>query len=77
MKALFPLSFKAKPNDIASLIIICVIYLAVTVLVGFVIGFVLGKLPIFGAAFSVLSALIQLYCLMGIVAAILVYMRIL
>ena len=72
LKKFFPYSYKVK--DLASLIINIVIYLIIDIVCGFSIG-LLAKLPIIGIIFGLLGGLVGLYALVGIVIAILVFLK--
>ena len=71
MKYIFPLSFKVNNEKWLSLAVVCVIYL----IVSYVAKLILGMIPFFTLMFNIISAVIGMYCLMGIIAAILVYMK--
>ena len=73
LKALFP--FKAKAKDVGSLIIAIVIYLGVGIIAGAVIGLLSG-IPVLGWIAGIVCALIDLYCLVGIVVAVLTFLDI-
>lgn len=73
MREFFPLS--AKALDLKSLIIVILIYIAASVLSGIVFNLFMGIL-ILGKVASIISQLIDLYCLAGIVVAIMLYFRI-
>ena len=71
MKYIFPLSFKVNNEKWLSLAVVCVIYL----IVSYVAKLILGMIPFFTLMFNIISAVIGMYCLMGIIAAIFVYMK--
>lgn len=73
MRAFFPLSTKA--NDLKSLLIVILIYIAVSVAAGVVLG-LLGWIPLVGKILGIASQLIDLYCLAGIVVTIILYFKI-
>ena len=75
LKQIFPFSFAAK-NDLTALIINIVVYIAVGAVVGFVLG-LLGQIPFIGFLFSLIGWVVGLYCLVGIVLAVLDYMKVL
>lgn len=74
LKKFFPFSFKAK--EVKDLIINIVIYLVVSIVGGWVLG-LLGGIPLIGAVAGLVSSLLGLYCLVGIVLAVLDYLKIL
>ena len=73
MRAFFPLS--AKAYDLKTLLIISLIYIGASVATGFVLGLI-SWIPLLGTIFSIVSQLIDLYCLAGIVVAIMIYFKI-
>lgn len=73
VKKYFPQAFKA--NDVKSLIIALLIYAVLAVVGGFVIG-LLGIIPIIGFIAGVLGWLLEIYCTIGIILAILVFLKI-
>lgn len=73
LKKFFPHAFKAK--DTTAFIVTLIIYLVISVVCGVVIGF-LGKLPLIGILFTILGSLIGLYTFIGIVLAILVFVKV-
>ena len=72
MRAFFPLS--AKAYDVKSLLIIALIYIAISVVTGFLFGLV-NWLPLVGFIFRIVSRLIDFYCLSGIVVAAIICFR--
>ena len=73
IKKYFPQAFAAK--EVKSLIIALLIYAVIAVLGGFVLG-LLTIIPIIGFIFSVLAWVLRLYCAVGIILAILVFLKI-
>lgn len=74
LKKFFPFSFKSK--EVKDLIINIVIYLVVSIVGGWVLGLLSG-IPVIGAVASLVGSLLGLYCLVGIVLAVLDYLKIL
>lgn len=74
LKKYFPHAFKA--TDLKAFIITLIVYILIDVVCGFVIG-LLAALPIVGIIFSLLGALVGLYATVGIVLAILVFLKVL
>ena len=68
LKKIFPYSFGSK--DVASLVIKIVVYLVASA----VLGFVIGLIPLVG---GLVGSLIGLYSTVGIVLAILDYLKVL
>lgn len=73
IKKYFPQAFSAK--DVKSLIIALVIYAVIAFVGGLVLG-LLGIIPIIGFIASVLGWVLRLYCAVGIILAILVFLKI-
>jgi len=74
LKKYWPHAFKA--TEVTAFIITLIIYVLVDVVCGFVIG-LLAKLPIVGILFGLVGTLVGLYALIGIVLAILVFVKVL
>lgn len=74
LKKYFPFSFKAK--DVKDLVINIVIYLVVSIVGGWVLGLI-GAIPVIGLIADLVGALLGLYCLVGIVLALLDYFKLL
>lgn len=74
LKKYFPHAFKA--TDLKAFIITLIVYILIDVVCGFVIR-LLAALPIVGIIFSLLGALVGLYATVGIVLAILVFLKVL
>lgn len=73
IKRFFPFSFKA--TDLKSFLIALAVYIVLDIVCGVVIG-ILAALPIIGILFSLLGSIIGLYGLVGIVLAILVFVKV-
>ncbi|MBR3918395.1 MAG: hypothetical protein IKJ59_06635 [Clostridia bacterium] len=73
VKKYFPQAFKA--NDVKSLIIALLIYAVLAVVGGFIIG-LLGIIPIIGFIAGILGWLLEIYCTIGVILAILVFLKI-
>lgn len=74
LKKFFPFSFKSK--EVKDLIINIVIYLVVSIVGGWVLG-LLGGIPVIGLVAGLVGSLLGLYCLVGIVLAVLDFLKIL
>ncbi len=74
LKKLFPLSFQAQ--DMAQLIIYCLIYIVAGTILGFVIG-LLSKIPILGLIFTLIASLVGIYIAAGLIILFLYYFKIL
>ncbi len=74
LKKLFPLSFQAQ--DMAQLIIYCLIYVVAGTILGFVIG-LLSKIPILGLIFTLIASLVGIYIAAGLTILFLYYFKIL
>lgn len=74
LKKFFPHAFKA--TELGAFIVTLIIYILIEVVCGFVIE-LLTKLPIIGVIFGLLGSLLGLYVFVGIVLAILVFVKVL
>ena len=74
LKKFFPHAFKA--NDVKALVIAIIIYLVIGFVGGLIIG-LLSAIPLIGWLFSIVGALLDLYTLVGIILAILVFAKVL
>ena len=75
LKKIFPFSFTAK-KDVAALVINILIYIALDVVIGFVIK-ILAGIPLIGIIFGLLGSIIGLYLFVGAVLSVLDYFKIL
>lgn len=73
VKKYFPQAFSAK--DVKSLIIALVIYAVIAFVGGLVLG-LLGIIPIIGFIASVIGWVLRIYCAVGIILAILVFLKV-
>lgn len=83
LKKLFPLSFKENA-EVKDLVISIVVYVAAMVVAGlifFLVGSLLGWIPLIGLllgiVMKVIGVVIEIYCVGGIVLAILDYCKLL
>ncbi len=74
LKKFFPLSFGVK--DLGNLIVKVLIYLVVGIIAGFAIG-ILAGIPVINLLTGILGTLVDLYCVVGIIVAILDYLKVL
>lgn len=74
LKKFFPHAFKAV--DVKALVIAIIIYIVIGFVGGLIIG-LLSAIPFIGWLFSIVGALLDLYTLIGIVLAILVFAKVL
>lgn len=74
LKKYFPHAFKA--TELTAFIITLIIYVLIDVVCGFVIG-LLAKIPVLGIIFGLLGSLVGLYALVGVILAILVFVKVL
>ena len=74
VKQFFPISVKG--TDVKSLIVAIIIYLVVGFVGGLIIG-LLGAIPLVGWLFSIIGWLLDIYCLVGIVLAVLYFLGVL
>ena len=70
LKKIFPFSFGVK--DITALVVSLVIYIVGGAVIGLVFG-LLAKIPLVGILFSIIGWLVGVYCLIGIILAVLEY----
>ncbi len=70
----FPLNAKVKKNDVVSLIIVIAIYIVVAAVLGFIIGLI-SSIPVVGLIGSILSLLVWIYEVVGIVLAIVTFVK--
>ena len=70
LKTLWPTPFKVKPKDVSSLVVQLVIFVLVCVVASILIA-ILSALPIIGWIVGILGGLIDLYCVVGVVLAVL------
>lgn len=73
VKKLFPQAMQA--HDVKGLIIAILIYAVVNFVVGFVLG-LLNAIPLVGFVFGVLGWALGIYCTVGIIVAILVFVKV-
>jgi len=74
LKKFFPFSFKTA--NLRELIIRIAIYLVASVVIGALLG-LLGKVPLIGFVFNFVAGLVGLYCLVGVVLAVLDFLKML
>ena len=70
LKTLWPTPFKVKTKDVSSLVVQLVIFVLVCVVASILIA-ILSALPIIGWIVGILGGLIDLYCVVGVVLAVL------
>lgn len=68
----FPISARSK--EIIGLIVSILIYVVVEAVLGFAFS-ILGKLPLIGWLIGILGSLVGLYCFIGIIVSILVFLK--
>ncbi len=73
LKKIFPVSF--RKDDVAGLVIGILIYLAIGLVAGLIIGLV-PSLPVLGLIKWILGTVMEIYCLTGIVLAILHFVKV-
>ena len=74
IKSVFPQA--AQAHDVKSLLIAIIIYVVINFVGGFVLG-LLGKLPFIGFVFGVIGWAISIYCAVGVIVALLVFLKVL
>ena len=70
----FPLSFSVLSGDVKSLILTLIIYLIACAIMG-VLHVVLGWIPLVGWLLKLIFSLIALYCVAGMVLAVVKFFR--
>ena len=70
IKEFFPIGKQVRPRDGQSLLIAIVVYIVVGLA-----NAVLGRIPLIGWIIGVLSWLVGLYCLVGIILAVVEYAK--
>ena len=70
LKTLWPTPFKVKSKDIGSLLVQLIIFVLVCVVASVLIA-ILSHLPIIGWIIGIVGGLIDLYCVVGVVLAVL------
>ena len=73
LKKLFPFSFKL--SDVKALIISIVIYLVIGIIAGVVI-WVIAHIPIVNIIVGIVGAIVDLYCIAGIVLSVLSFLKV-
>ena len=73
LRKYFPQAFASR--DVRSLVITLITYAIFSFLAGIVLGLLSG-IPILGIIFSVIGLMVELYCVAGIVLAILVFLKV-
>ncbi len=74
IKPFFPLNNKVQKGNAGSLAIAILLYLAVSVVCGIILG-LLSLIPFVGILTTIVGALVGLYCLAGIVLAIVAFVQ--
>ncbi len=70
----FPLSFNVLPGDVKSLILTLIIYLVACAIMG-VLNAVLGWIPLVGWLLRLIFSLVGLYCVAGMVLAVMKFFK--
>lgn len=70
----FPLSARAK-KDVVGLIVSILLYIVVSAVLGFVFS-LLSAIPLVGWIIGIIGSLVGLYCFVGIVVSILVFLKV-
>lgn len=74
IKKYFPISTRA--NDVTGLVISIVIYLIVMVALA-IIGKLMGLIPVIDVLYGIIAWALEIYCFVGIVLAVLIFLKIL
>lgn len=70
----FPISARAK-KDVVGLIVSILLYIVVSAVLGFVFS-LLSAIPLVGWIIGIIGSLVGLYCFIGIVVSILVFLKV-
>ena len=73
IKSFFPQAMQA--HDVKGLVIAILIYAIANFVVGFVLG-LLNNLPLVGFVFGIIGWVVSIYCAVGIIVSILVFLKI-
>lgn len=73
IKSFFPQAMQA--HDVKGLVIAILIYAIANFVVGFVLG-LLNNLPLVGFVFGIIGWAVSIYCAVGIIVSILVFLKI-
>ncbi len=76
LQKVFPYSLNVKEKDVASLVVSIIIYLVLALVVGIAI-WIVGLIPIVNILGGILGTIVELYCLVGIILAVLKYLNVL
>lgn len=74
MYSYFPLNHRVQPREFGSLLLCVIVYLVISGVAGLASG-LLRWIPVLGWVVGILSWLIGVYCLIGIILAILRYFK--
>ena len=74
MLKFFPISARAK-KDVVGLIVSILLYIVVSAVLGFVFS-LLSAIPLVGWIIGIIGSLVGLYCFIGIVVSILVFLKV-
>ncbi len=77
LKSFFPFAFKVTEKDVKSLVISIIIHLVAGLVVSIVLGLVGNILPILGWLCGIVGSVVDLYCLVGIILAVLNFFNVL
>ena len=70
----FQLNKSVKSGEVQSLVVAIVIYVVIAAVLGVLLGFLSG-IPVLGIIFSIISTLVWIYEVVGIVLAILTFIK--
>jgi len=73
IKKIWPTPFKIKEKDVESLVVQLIIFIVACFIASFIIA-ILAKLPIIGIIIGLVGGAIDLYCIVGIVLAVLKFL---
>ena len=76
LRALWPMAFKIERSNIGSFIVQLVVFAVVCTVVGWIMS-LLSHIWIIGWIFGILGSLMEVYCVVGVVLSILVFVGVL
>ena len=74
LKPYFPLNKSVKSGEIGSLVVAIVIYVVIAAVLGALLS-ILSGIPVLGIIFSIVSTLVWIYEVVGIVLAIMTFIK--
>ena len=76
IKPFFPFSFNVKAKDVTSLVVSVIVYI-VAMLASGLVNLLLGWIPVLGFLLGVIGWVLGIYCVIGLVLAVLIFLEVL